>query len=101
MSTFDIDIGAHLLEQSSGNENLAAAITLGLGVRQKRFESDIPKPPIVIKRDETDVCPACGGLVGIVPRCHLQPPPCVPLPPDRAMREGCFRNQSFLHTPAI
>ena len=34
MSTFDIDIGAHLFEQSSGNEDLAAAIALGLGIRQ-------------------------------------------------------------------
>ncbi len=34
MSTLDVDIGARLLEQSSGNENLAATITLGLGIRQ-------------------------------------------------------------------
>ncbi|MGZ2442201.1 hypothetical protein [Sinorhizobium medicae] len=34
MSTFDIDIGTHLFEQSSGNEDLATAIALGLGIRQ-------------------------------------------------------------------
>lgn len=34
MSTFDIDIGAHLFEQSSGNEDLSTAIALGLGIRQ-------------------------------------------------------------------
>ncbi len=158
MSTFDIDIGAHLLEQSSGNENLAAAITLGLGVRQiqpyltagtvigeneigdeerrrffqpkpcghkeigekrianavaisgagacaavrqKRLEADIPKAPIVLERDETDVRSTRGRFIGIVPHCHLGPPPGVPRPPDGAMREGCFSNQSFLHTPAI
>lgn len=33
-STFDIDIGAHLLEQPGGNENLTATIALGLGIRQ-------------------------------------------------------------------
>ena len=45
MGTFDIDIGTHLFEQSSGNKNLAAAIALRLGIGQ--VQPDLTARPLI------------------------------------------------------